>query len=119
MSDRTGAGRRPATNFSQQTYDRSRSIYRFLASEVNAGRTNPVTYGQIAGMIGCHQRALRFPLHLIQDACRKQGIPTITVLVVRKDSGIPGQGCDANSKTTFDATRGQIGSHTWPVQAWW
>lgn len=86
---------------------------------IDPTRERTVTYGYIAKVLGRHHRGMRMPLAKIQDECNDRGWPTITALVVRADSGVPGQGCDAADPRVFNATLREVAKTPWPPVAWW
>lgn len=50
-----------------------------------------ITYGEIGRRIGIHHRPVRFLLGYIRDEiCRRRGLPLLNVIVVKKDTGLPG-----------------------------
>jgi len=52
-----------------------------------------ITYGELAGKIGCHPRVLRLVLEYIRDElCLPRSLPLLTAIVVRKSTGLPGDG---------------------------
>lgn len=50
-----------------------------------------ITYGQAARKLGIHHRVIRHPLHIIQNYCRLNNLPHLTILVVDRN-GICGSG---------------------------
>lgn len=56
---------------------------------------NPViTYGELASKISLdfNPQNLSEPLGNISDICKENGLPLISVVVVNKDTGLPGEG---------------------------
>lgn len=90
-----------------------------MAKRVGNKLLTPLTYGQIAERIGTHPRAMKFPLAKIQDECREKGWPTITVLVVDQQTGMPNSGCDAFGERAVEKARIELGNVDWPLEAWW
>jgi len=50
------------------------------------------TYGNVASNIGIHHRAVRHVLGLIQNYCMDDKLPPLTILVINKETGVPGDG---------------------------
>lgn len=59
-----------------------------------ARQKREITYKQLSQEIDVHHRAVRFPLHLIQEYCLETQLPGLTVLAVNR-SGERGQGFKA------------------------
>ena len=57
-----------------------------------AVKGEPITYGQLAKIMGVHPRVCRFFLGLIQEYCMSASLPPLQSLVVNKTTGIPGEG---------------------------
>jgi len=51
-----------------------------------------LTYKELGDSIFIHHRAVRFVLGRIQEYCKKNQLPPLTILVVNKDTGKPGEG---------------------------
>ena len=57
------------------------------------------TYKELGALLGVTGRALQslgYPLDPIRYYCLQHGLPPLSALVVRKDSGLPGSGAKAN-----------------------
>ena len=107
-------------DFSRQTIELSRRAYRILASEDRAKLGKSLTYGELSKILGMsHHRPLRFVLHKIQDECRALGKPIITVLVVSKSKGYPGDGCDTHKQDEFEQALQDVSDSPWPTEPWW
>lgn len=51
-----------------------------------------ITYGELGRRIGKHHRTMQFLLGYIRDEiCFKRGLPLLNVIVVNKNSGLPGK----------------------------
>jgi putative restriction endonuclease len=60
---------------------------------INCAKKNePITYGELARQLGIHHRAVRFILGVIQDFCMTNELPPLTILVLNKLTGLPGDG---------------------------
>ena len=104
--------------YAEETIEASRELYRLLR-KIAPGDCPCVTYGYVSQQIGVHHRALRFPLEIIQAACRETSRPTLTVLVVDNESGRPNSGCDAKGEADFFKTRKEVATSEWPEHPWW
>src|SRR5690606_34853155 len=51
-----------------------------------------ITYGELGDLLGIHQRPVRLVLWPIQEYCRAEPLPPLTILVVRRGLGTPGTG---------------------------
>jgi len=57
-----------------------------------AKENSTITYGEIAKQLNIHHRAVRFILGVIQSFCMENELPPLTILVLNKNSGLPGDG---------------------------
>lgn len=56
-----------------------------------AKRRELITYKQLASKVGCHHRALSYPLGYIRDdICRVRGLPMLTAIVINQGLKHPG-----------------------------
>lgn len=78
-----------------------------------AKRQELITYSDLAKNIGCHHRALYYPLGYIQDYCLAEKLPPLTMLVVNKATGLPGDGFIATDTKLFNKTRKEIYAFEW------
>ncbi len=69
------------------------NAYRALPHLVHCAELREtITYGELGTKIGIHHRPVRFLLGYIRDEiCRKRGLPLLNVIVVNKDTGVPGE----------------------------
>jgi len=75
-----------------------------------------LTYGQVAEMMGYKDARPLIPiLYHIMFYCQENGLPPLTVLVVRKDGGAPGDGLeiDNGKYPTLDAARMAVFGEDW------
>ncbi|MCG8634778.1 MAG: hypothetical protein MI863_13175, partial [Desulfobacterales bacterium] len=72
--------------------ERACQIWSVLAWAAKHRQT--ITYGQLAKLTGVPAVGIGKYLDPIQAFCRKEKLPPLTVLAVRSDSGLPGQGYD-------------------------
>lgn len=106
-------------NYSQDTISKSRDLYRLLVADHRPQRGECLTYGEAGAAIGMHVRPIRFALHKIQDECIRTSRPVITTLVVKKQNGLPGEGCVASRSKDFERALHEIAKATWPDEPWW
>ena len=73
-------------------YERVQHVWSLLVCAARDRRT--YTYGELADAIGMRNgaRAVRYYLAPIMHYCREQQLPPLTVLVVLRDTGVPGEG---------------------------
>lgn len=105
--------------YSPETVEQARQVYELLAKRVSNGLLVPITYGLMADRIGTHPRAMKHPLAKIQDECTDRGYPTITVLIVDQETGLPNSGCAAFGQSAVDQERARLCEVAWPEKAWW
>lgn len=91
------------------TYERAIQIYQILIGA--AHNRQVLTYPILGKMIGVPARGLARHLGHIMHYCHRAGLPPLTVLVVQKKSGKPGDGF-----TTFEdlhRDRERVFAHDW------
>ncbi len=72
-------------------YELAYRVWPILTRSARDRRT--LTYGEVARQLGFRgARPVRFPLWTIQDFCLEKDLPPLTILVVNKSTGRPGQG---------------------------
>jgi len=91
-----------------------------LVYYAHLGRT--VTYGGLGRRIGIHHRPVRFLLGYIRDEiCRRRGLPLLNVIVVNKDTGLPGKSflpedtshlTDEEYRRRFEELRDEVFAYT-------
>ncbi|MHB8637585.1 MAG: hypothetical protein ACYC96_14040 [Fimbriimonadaceae bacterium] len=81
--------------------------------------TGFVTYKEVGDAVGVYHPTIRGALYYIQDRCNDRGWPTFTVWVVRKDSGLPGLGCDVVAPGAVQAVAEATKKVAWPAAPWW
>ncbi len=57
-----------------------------------AQKNEPITYGELGRQLNVHHRPIRFILAIIQDFCMNNALPPLTILVLNKNTGMPGIG---------------------------
>ena len=75
-------------------YERASQIWAVLAWAAKNRQT--LTYRHLAKLIGVPTVALGQFLDPIYVYCKKKNLPPLTVIVVQKDSGLPGPGFSIN-----------------------
>jgi putative restriction endonuclease len=70
-----------------------------------AASRSAITYGELAKAIAMHHRPLRFVLELVQAYCLQESLPPLTILVVNKNSGLPGHGFIAWDRQDLESGR--------------
>ena len=51
-----------------------------------------ITYKELGEQIDIHHRAIRIPLHIIQNYCLENELPPLSILVFNQITGLPGDG---------------------------
>lgn len=73
-----------------------------------------ITYGQLAGMVGYKDARPVIPiLYHIMYYCQQEGLPPLSVLVVNKGGGAPGDGLEIDGYQTPDAARMAVFAQDW------
>jgi len=78
-----------------------------------APHSRPTTYEELATKLGTHALAVRYVLSLIQDYCRDNGRPPLTILVINKQSQEPGEGFTAWGHENLQDGRTEVRNHDW------
>lgn len=105
--------------YTERSLTLSREIYKFLRGKSKVLKGQWVTYQELGEAIGEHHRTLGKPLGVIQDHCRERNWPTITAFVVRKDKGLPSEGCDVSESDDVLKTAIAARAMDWPADPWW
>lgn len=95
-------------------YSRALQIWQILISEARNRRT--ITYEMLADMLGYKGAgALGKRLGPIWAFCKYHNLPPLTVIVVGKDSGEPGEGLEEYKDIggSFDQTRENVFKYNW------
>jgi len=70
---------------------RAMQVWQILIAAAHERRT--LTYGDVADLLGFDGAGvLAQTLGLIMTYCKNEGLPPLTVLVVKHDTGLPGEG---------------------------
>lgn len=66
---------------------------------------------QLTNLPDC--RPLNHPLKYIMNYCSSNGLPPLTLLVVNKDTGIPGEGFSATELSNYHREREKVFNFQW------
>lgn len=90
---------------------RAIQIWQILISKAHNRQT--ITYGNLAGLLG-YSRAdlMAYKLGHIMYFCKENNLPPLTVLVVNKETGKPGDGFTENVDD-FDVERENVFKYDW------
>lgn len=69
-----------------------RAFYTWAILTKTAKNNTTITYGELGEQINVHPRAIRFILEIIQDFCLSNGLQPLTILVLNKNTRLPGNG---------------------------
>ena len=94
-----------------------RAFYAWKVLISCAAKRKPLTYGELAEKIGIHHRAVRFVLNLIYDYCYSNNLPPLTILIVNKNTNLPGQGFNDYSIDTFEDDKNEVFDKNWAIIA--
>ncbi|MES2381488.1 MAG: HNH endonuclease [Bacteroidota bacterium] len=72
-----------------------------------------ITYGSLAEEIGTHPRAIRFVLDLIQDYCKKNNLPPLTILVVIKSTRLPSEKFLNSDVSDYNLEKSDVLEYKW------
>ena len=92
---------------------RARAAEAWSIISEQAKKKQAITYGQLADKMNVHPRVCRFFLGLIQDYCMNAGLPPLQSLVVYKQTGIPGEGYHASSRSQISETHESVFALDW------
>lgn len=92
-------------------------VYEVLVRECVAGGRNKLTYGDLAEKCGGIARGQAPYLRYLQQECERRGLPTITVFVVDKATGLPGAGCNVSGEVEVARAIAQVRAVKWPPAA--
>ena len=91
------------------TFERALQLWQVLISA--AHNRQVLTYEIAAKQIGLVSRGLAQHLGHIMRYCKRNGLPPLTVLIVKKGRGLPGTGLTTVSNP--DAERERVFAHNW------
>jgi hypothetical protein len=110
----------PQREYTERDVELARKVYRHLLQGAQVTRHGRfLTYKDVGNAVGEHYRTLAGALYCIQDHCRERDWPTLTVWVVRKDSGLPGMGCDVVEPSDVTRIAEATKQVAWPDEPWW
>lgn len=91
--------------------ERALQIWQVLISLANNRQT--ITYEKLSDLIGMGNVAVSLtqPLELLMNYCKGNGLPPLTILVVQKHSGQPGQGLTTIEELNVD--REKVFNYEW------
>lgn len=91
--------------------ERAIQIWQVLISLAHNRQT--ITYEKLSELIGMGNVAVALtqPLELLMHYCTNNGLPPLTILVVQKHSGIPGQGLTTIEE--LNADREEVFNFEW------
>jgi hypothetical protein len=96
--------------------ERAMQIWQVLISAAHNRQT--LTYDMLGKLIGMGANVLAQTLGCVMDYCKRNGLPPLTVLVVRRDTGEPGTGLTTAEDLNRD--RESVYAYEWykmpPVQ---
>lgn len=69
-----------------------RAFYAWTVLIEYAKNNKTITYGELAKQINVHHIAIGFILGVIQDFCMENGLPPLTILILNKETQLPGGG---------------------------
>lgn len=78
-----------------------------------AANKGTITYGDLAGALDLHHRAVRYILAKIQKYCLDEKLPPLTILVVGKGNGQPGTGFIAWDADNLEEGLRQVREYPW------
>ena len=93
------------------TAERATQIWAVLAWAATHRQT--ITYSQLAQVTGAFTGGLGALLEPIQSYCLQNALPPLTILVVQKESGIPGAGFTGASASDLASAQAKVFSFNW------
>jgi putative restriction endonuclease len=97
--------------FSDNSSNPTRALQIWQIIVGKAHSRQKMTYGELAKMIGYTVIiAVHGPLKLIEYYCVKNGLPRLNILVVDKQSGVPGEGTNT---ANFENELQQVFDYDW------
>src|SRR4051794_10437643 len=79
------------------------------------GRGQTLTYTGVAGLIGTNPLSVRYALGPIQTYCLENRLAPLTVVVVGKGTGMPGDGFVAWDSDDLDTARDLVQRQNWDL----
>ena len=98
-------------NFTQKTIDKAKITWPILVKAAKERQT--ITYKELAKIYGYNGvTAVRYPLHAIQQFCKSNNLPPITILVVNR-FGKRGVGFDVHELNRIEEGLEQVYLYDW------
>ena len=75
-----------------------------------------ITYGKLAERMGMDPKAgvtLGIPLRILGEYCRMNGLPTLNSIVIRQDTGAPGDHVLVRSGKTYQEEQREVAHTDW------
>jgi putative restriction endonuclease len=80
----------------------------------NCARKNePITYGELGIRLGIFHRTFTPSLSLIQEFCIDNELPPLTILVITKKKGLPGNGFKADNFENLQDEINKVYTFNW------
>ncbi len=96
--------------YTEQARGRARLALPILVRQAESNE--PITYGDLALEMGVHHRAIRHVLGYVRDeVCEPRGLPLLNVLVVNRETGVPGESFlpeGASERMSVEERRGRF-----------
>lgn len=92
-------------------FERASQIWAVLAWAAKSRQT--LTYGQVAKLIGAPTAGLGQLLEPIQSYCLVHDLPPLTLLVVQRETGLPGSGFTGASAPEFARKQAETFAEDW------
>lgn len=92
-------------------YERASQAWAVLAWAARHRQT--MTYQQLGQVTGMHTAGLGMVLEPIQAYCVARNLPPLTVLVVQKDTGLPGSGFSAAQAVQVATDQSKVFEYDW------
>lgn len=91
--------------------ERAARVWAFLCPQAKAQAS--ASYSEVSAATGIHRQHLGRPLRLIEDACARERIPRLAVLVVNQGNENPGSGFVSESGHSLDTERELVYAFPW------
>jgi len=95
---------------------RARTAWPILVKQVRSGGP-PLTYKELCGALGLHNRAADFFLAEIQRQCLAGGWPNLSAFAVNGTTGLLGSGyAGSKERRAFENDLQRVRRHDWPTE---
>jgi alkylated DNA nucleotide flippase Atl1 len=78
-----------------------------------ASKRQSLTYGELGKLIGVPAAGLGALLDPIHSYCLNNNLPPLTVLVVQRETGLPGPGFTSTTLDSFGQAQSQVFAFDW------